>query len=258
MRRAIGRWLLLVALLLSHDAFAAKPLRVLFVGNSLTYYNDLPATFATLYRATALDAKVETEMLAQGGAKLREHLANGQLATLLTRQHFDVVVLQDFGGWPICASDFPGCQDAPVALSEAVNLVRANGARAVWFSTWQAVPAAQRALSQESTALARRIGVDIVDVGAAMQRVPGGRRLPLLRQDGHPAPIGTWLTATALVQAIATQPLPTRAPPQSCGTDWRDARLKATAPASAQRHGKRECHAITTAQWRLLRAAAVQ
>ncbi|GAB3344570.1 SGNH/GDSL hydrolase family protein [Lysobacter tyrosinilyticus] len=257
MRHAIGRCLLLVALLLSHDAFAAKPLHVLFVGNSLTYYNDLPTTFSTLYRATEPGTKVETEMLAQGGGKLRERLKGGQLAALLTRQRFDVVVLQELGGWPDCPAEFPGCTDAPQALREAVNLVRANGARAVWFSTWQALPAAQQSLSRQSTTLARDIGVDIVDVGAAMQRVPNGRRLPLLRQDGHPSPIGTWLTAAALVQAISTQPLPAKTPPQSCGTAWQETNLKATAPASAQRRGKRECHAITNAQWRLLRAAAL-
>jgi len=257
MRHAIGRCLLLVALLLSHDAFAAKTLRVLFVGNSLTYYNDLPATFATLYRATAPGAKVETEMLAQGGGKLRERLSEGRLAALLTQQRFDIVVLQEVGGWPNCSPEFSGCEDAPLALRETVNLVRANGARAVWFATWQTIPAAQQSLSRASATLAREVGVDIVDVGAAMQRVPGGRRLPLLHQDGHPAPAGTWLTAAALVQAIATQPLPGKAPPRSCGTDWQGY-LKATAPASAQRRGKPECHAITNAQWHLLRTAVLQ
>jgi hypothetical protein len=257
MRHAIGRCLLLVALFLSHDAFAAKPLRVLFVGNSLTYYNDLPATFATLYRATAPGTKVETEMLAQGGGKLRERLNDGQLAALLMKQRYDIVVLQEFGGWPQCAPEFPGCGDAPLALRETVNLVRANGARAVWFATWQAIPTVQHALSQASTALAREVGVDMVDVGAVMQRVPDGRRLPLLRKDGHPAPAGTWLTAAALVQAIAPQPLPAKTPPRSCGTDWQGY-LKATAPASTQRRGQPACHAITTAQWRLLRAAVLQ
>jgi hypothetical protein len=257
MRHAIGRCLLLVALLLSHDAFAAKTLRVLFVGNSLTYYNDLPATFATLYRVTAPGTKVETEMLAQGGGKLRERLNDGQLAALLTQQRYDVVVLQELGGFPDCAPEFPGCEDAPLALRETVNLVRANGARAVWFASWQATPAAQQSLSRASATLAHEVGVDIVDVGAAMQRVPGGRRLPLLHTDGHPAPAGTWLTAAALVQAVATQPLPAKAPPRSCGTHWLGY-LKATAPASTQRRGQPECHAITSAQWHLLRAAVLQ
>jgi len=256
MRHAIGRLLLLVALFLSHDAFAAKTLRVLFVGNSLTYYNDLPATFATLYRATEPGTKIQTEMLAQGGGKLRERLNDGQLAALLTRQRFDIVVLQEFGGWPDCPREFPGCEDAPLALREAVNLVRANGARAVWFATWQANPGAQQSLSRASAALAREVGVDIVDVGAAMQRVPGGG-LPLLQRDGHPARAGTWLTGATLVQAIATRPLPEKTPPRSCGTHWQGY-LKATGPASKQRRGLPECHAITNAQWRLLRTAARQ
>lgn len=258
MRRAVGFLLLLIAALVPPSAFAGgKNLRVLFVGNSLTYYNDLPATFATLYRATEPGTRVDTEMLAQGGGKLRERISDGQLASLLAREHYDVVVLQDIGGWPECPREFPGCEDAPVALREAVNLVRSHGVRALWFSTWQPHPAAQQALSARTTALSRDLRLDTVDVGAAMQRVPAKLRAQLLGKDGHPAPPGTWLTAAMLVRAIATAPLPERSPPRSCGTDW-TGHLTATKPASAQRRGKRQCHVLGNAQWRAVRAAVVQ
>lgn len=259
MRQAHTGCLLLIALLMalvSPQATASKPktLRVLFVGNSLTYYNDLPATFATLYRAAEPGVRVETEMLAQGGGKLRERLAEGRLAALLTQQHYDFVVLQELGGWPACPREFPGCEDAPTALRESVNLVRANGARPVWLSTWQPTADAQRSLSALSMQLARELDLDTVDAGAALQRLPAPLRKQALDRTGHPAPTGTWLMAAGLVRAIATQPLPDRTPPRSCGRNWRGA-LKASAPASAQRHGKAECHVLANTQWRALKAA---
>lgn len=255
MRAAIGALLLLAALSVPPAAAAGKTLRVLFVGNSLTYYNDLPATFATVYQATVPGTTVEADMLAQGGARLRERLRDGRLAALLSRHHYDVVVLQDLGGFPDCPPDFPGCSDAPRALREAVSLVRAAGAQPLWFATWQRHPEAQRALSRHGSALARDVGVEMADVGAAMQRVPSPLRERLLQDDGgHPAPSGTWLAAAALTRSLAGA-LTEATPPRSCGLDWRG-HLKATALASAQRRGNAACHAVDAAQWRVLRAAA--
>ena len=118
-------------------------MRVLFVGNSLTYVNDLPAAFATIYQASQPDVEVETEMLAQGGALLREHLDAGALQALLAREHFDIVVLQELGGLPLCPHDFPPCKDSPQALRDAIAVVRAANSRPVWFATWQALPSAE-------------------------------------------------------------------------------------------------------------------
>src|ERR1700690_4637148 len=48
--------------------------RVLFIGNSYTYVNDLPTVFRDLARSTGQN--VETGMVAEGGETLAQHAAS--------------------------------------------------------------------------------------------------------------------------------------------------------------------------------------
>jgi hypothetical protein len=250
---------LLATCLLSPGAATAAPppaqsLDVLFVGNSLTYGNDLPTTFETLYAATAPGTVVRTQMLAVGGAVLRDHLDTGHLAALLQAHHYDVVVLQELGGWPQCESRDPLCQ-SPEFLRQAVQLVRAHGARPLWYGTWKVAAPEQKEMSRRSRRIADEIGVELVDTGAAMQHVAPAVRAKLLLDDRyrHADVAGTWLVAALLVQATSTQPLPTATPPQSCGRTWTSHRTTAARGAE----GPRRCHRLTDLQWQRLRAAAV-
>lgn len=254
MRKTIIALLLMIVFALPCAAGAEpRVVRVLFVGNSLTYPNDLPAAFATIYQASQPDTKVETEMLAQGGALLREHLDAGALQSVLARERFDIVVLQELGGLPLCPDDFPPCKDSPQALRDATTIVRAANSRPVWFATWQALPSAQEELSRRVSTLARELHVDTVDVGSAMQRIAPSMRRHLLVQDGHPRPLGSWLAAAALVSSITGSELPKTAPPASCGKAWK--RLSLATPASLQAAEATECFQPDAAQWRAVRAA---
>ena len=78
-------------------------MRLLFLGNSHTYYNDMPFLAAELLRAGG-DA-VEVAMLTRGGQSLAGHLQNEQ-----TR--FNLL----YGGWDLClaqevTSEFPPQED---------------------------------------------------------------------------------------------------------------------------------------------------
>jgi hypothetical protein len=65
---------------------------VLFIGNSLTYANDLPLIVQAL--AKAAGEKLAVEMLTYGGAALEDHWNDGGAQRALERQRWDVVVLQ--------------------------------------------------------------------------------------------------------------------------------------------------------------------
>src|SRR5207253_8398187 len=67
--------------------------RLLFIGNSYTYVNDLPAMFADLARSGG--HRVEVGMVAEGGATLRDHAGSVATAAKLTSAKWDVVVLQE-------------------------------------------------------------------------------------------------------------------------------------------------------------------
>src|SRR5207245_1915843 len=75
------------------QAGASGCTRVLFIGNSYTYVNDLPAMFAGLARSGG--HRVETAMVAEGGATLAEHAASAATSAATTSKKWDVVVLKE-------------------------------------------------------------------------------------------------------------------------------------------------------------------
>lgn len=229
-------------------------LRVLFVGNSLTYYNDLPARFAALHAARVPNLHVHTGLLAQDGAGLRDRLRDGSLARVLGAQSYDVVVLQEFGAWPACDRALPACEPDSASLEAAAAPARAHRARPLWFGTWMPRAQWQPALDQASRAIATRTRIAFADAGAAVHDVAA--RVPaVLLADGHPAPLGTWAIAAALSQAILPEAAFPGAAPRACGLDWQATSLRGDRLAVAPPAADRRCDAPASGQWRTIREA---
>src|ERR1044071_130498 len=68
--------------------------RVLFLGNSYTYFNNLPAIVSELAKA-GHQCTVETRMIAPGGKTLRDHWDSSASREALNSEAWDFVVLQD-------------------------------------------------------------------------------------------------------------------------------------------------------------------
>ena len=75
------------------------PINLLFVGNSLTYTNNLPALVSHLGK---LEYKqdIETDMLSFGGASISQHLSNN-LITVEFIKSYVYLILQENGGFTI-------------------------------------------------------------------------------------------------------------------------------------------------------------
>ncbi len=69
-----------------------RTLRVLFIGNSLTYSNDLPLMVQALAKAAGESLHVESVVL--GGANLEDLWKEGEAPSAIARANWDVVVLQ--------------------------------------------------------------------------------------------------------------------------------------------------------------------
>ena len=67
-------------------------IKVLFVGNSLTYYNDLPQVFKN--EATQSNRIIETDMVAFANAALIDHWHNGNVQDMIKTNDYDFVVIQ--------------------------------------------------------------------------------------------------------------------------------------------------------------------
>ena len=80
-------------------------MNILFVGNSYTYYSDMPeALFAPLAKRAGLDCTVTSVTV--GGCTLARYVdeadsAGEKLCAAIAGQHYDLVVLQEHGTQPV-------------------------------------------------------------------------------------------------------------------------------------------------------------
>lgn len=185
--------------------------RVLFVGNSYTYVNDLPATFASL--AESGHHPVETGMLAWGGATLGGHAIDAETRSALGASRWSDVVLQEQSQIPAVPS-LRQTQMYPPAR-KLVAVVRDVGARPLFFVTWahrdgwpeEGIPdyaTMQAAVDAGYLEIAREQNVPVVPVGYAwwitLAQERGGT---LWQEDGsHPTPEGTYLAACVFYAAV--------------------------------------------------------
>lgn len=242
-------------------AGAPKPLRVLFIGNSLTYYNALPSLVAGISAAATPNVAIEADMLAAPGATIRENIDHGHLAQLLSGTRFDVVVFQEFGGFPLCDTARRPCAESPPALEELVRLIRKSGARPILLGTYQAV-AGQAELTEMTNVAAKSLDVTHIDWGAALQRT--GARDPSIElfvpKDFHPRPAGSWLAALLLARSITRGELSSHAPARVCAPDWTHAKpsISNSTLASRQLQPAPNCFEIADSTYQVLRAAALE
>ncbi len=202
----------LAALLFSVFLFAqapARPLRVLFVGNSYTYYNNLPDMFAKL--AEAGHEPVQAAMVAPGGWRLRDHWEKGRTRDIVHEVRWDYVVLQEQStlgtGTVVDGQLRVGSDDLfQTYAGRWAAEVRGTGARPVFFLTWahQAAPDDQLPLDEAYVRAGRANHATVVPVGMAWNEVRQRHRgIALFQGDGsHPMPAGTYLAACTFYAAL--------------------------------------------------------
>ncbi len=169
-----------------------ESLQVLFVGNSLTYYHDMPAIMIGLIWQEQPDWPLKIAMVTGPGASLRDHYRSGKLKEVL-REHgpWDWVVLQEKGGLPLAQPE-----EVQHYTRLLAKQVRDSGARPIVYVDWMNPPVIE-GYDCGYYAIARHLQIDIVPVGdmwrALRERLPDCR---LLRADGiHPNFIGSYVVA---------------------------------------------------------------
>jgi hypothetical protein len=158
-------------------------LRVLFIGNSYTYFNNLPDIVAGIAAADP-DAPVIVPTLAtRGGATLQWHLENGSALKSLAAGKWDFVVLQEqslLGGDEKDGKIIVGDPFAfHVSTREWVRRIRAVGATPLLFMTWARWSPPDAARTQKELAdayviIGREMNVKVAPVGLAGQKLDGG------------------------------------------------------------------------------------
>jgi hypothetical protein len=165
---------------------------VLFVGNSYTYYNNLPWIIQEL--SAKESQPLEFEMVSFPGCGLDVHWQNGSALNAIYQKKWDYVVLQEFSLRPIDdkASFF--------RFGSMFNeYIRRNGAKTLFYMTWarKATPEKQIILTNAYTSLAAELGAGVAPVGMAWENsLMTKPDLALHVEDGsHPRPEGSYLAA---------------------------------------------------------------
>ena len=231
MLRLLGALAIAAALGLGGSTAEAQPpssLRVLFLGNSLTATNDLPAAVARI--AQRAGRRLEYRTIAPGGYALEDHWNQGEARAVLAGGRWDVVVMQQ----------------GPSALPESqANLrewaarwaaeARARGTRPALLTVWP--ESYRRSALTEVIASYRRAAA-----GAKAELLPGGdawrrawhctRGTALYGPDGfHPSELGTYTAALVVYGRLFRAPLLGGTPP--AGVRPRTARLVQWAAATS-------------------------
>ena len=198
--------LLFTGLACNSDALAPLPpggRRVLFIGNSLTYENDLPRTIADL--AKSLD---ETPLVYRTIAKpdyaLEDHWNDG-VAARIAADGWQVVVMQQG------PSSLPQNQEFlrgwTVQLDSAITAV---GARSALFMVWPAMPNFSTFDGVRTSYRNAAIAVDgmFIPAGEAWRTAwAADSTLSLYASDLlHPSPLGTYLVALVHFEMLYDRP----------------------------------------------------
>jgi len=195
------------------------PLNILFVGNSYTYYNDMPTQiFAPIARAAGYDVTVRA--LTEGGHHLWEFAdeqdAQGKILRSLLKtqwQKYNVVVIQEQSNTPISnpARFYTGVRD----LKELILSHNPN-AEIVLYATWgyqtghesltkygKTTQEMEMKLRAAYTAIAEELGLKVAYAGAGMTYALEHSSVGLYNADRtHPSLAGSAIAAWTIFSTI--------------------------------------------------------
>lgn len=209
--------------------------KILFIGNSFTYVNDLPAMLQEL--ATEAGEEVLCDAVVKGGAKLSdcfdpEHQQYHNLAAKYPEQTWDTVILQDQSFNPV------GDTENFLAAAKRIQAeVLQNGEQVFFYQTWAYKEDTAKldtirmgyeemylGLKASYTKAAKEMSAGLAPVGDAFALCNSTYpRMALYKSDAfHPSKLGTYLAACVFFGVLfGRSPLELSTPK---GIDEREAR----------------------------------
>lgn len=171
-----------------------KSEKVLFVGNSFTYFYNMPQMVEAMAKDQGVD--LQTSQSTVGGSNLAQHW-NREKGTetreILENEKFDYVVLQDHSMSTI---------DAPERFetyaTKLIELVQEKNAEPLLSMTWayDSNPLMQETISSSYIELGKKRGVKVVPVGTIFMKAQQARPdLKMYFDDKHPSSDGSYLIA---------------------------------------------------------------
>ena len=195
---------------------------ILFLGNSMTYFNDLPTVFLNLSRSGGFEAEVYE--LTEGSYRL-EYFADetdevgAQAWDALKNYDWDYVILQEQSG----VSTIEAEEHMYPAARTLDSMVREANGESVFLMTWaykegfsfqllglelkNTKEEMQTQMAQNYMNIANELDALLAPAGIAFMRCSSDYpEIELWDEDGnHPSPAGTYLAACVLYQVLYDQ-----------------------------------------------------
>jgi hypothetical protein len=179
--------------------------KILFVGNSFTFWWNLPQHVSVMM--SERDRTLEAHQSTASGAKWSEHWqGEKELVTvdLIKQGSYDAVILQNHSMRPI--------EDLESFLSygkKLHDLASSNGAEVFLFMTWpyKFDPYMYDDLAKGYYRLGEEMGAEVIPVGTAWKKAMELRPdLPIYDEDGrHPTALGTYLAACVIFSVLTEE-----------------------------------------------------
>ena len=175
-------------------------MRILFIGNSHTYYNDLPAMVAQIAQEEGISCDVT--MLAHGGWFLSQHVDEPDVRFNIRYGHYDYVVLQEH------SHPFAPEEQYAQAVHTLCGWIREAGSIPVIYATWSRKdePEKQAAMNGIHRRAAAEDKALLAPVGESWWAYLRSRpEIVMYAEDGaHASPAGSEFAAKLILVTIRT------------------------------------------------------
>lgn len=199
------------------------PLRILFVGNSLTYYNG-----GIDQHLKGLEPSLQVQSVSEPGYSFKNHAQSEATLSTIRDGAWTHVILQDQSQLPVINPSFT--EYYAKALHQEI---RRSGAEPILMMTWERQDSLDQGVTTKNlataySALGETLGVRVAPVGLAFdisrQAWPV---LELAAPDAHPTIYGTYLAACVLYGFLLKR--------NPVGNPYRDTSITADIAAYLQR-----------------------
>lgn len=188
-----------------------KSFDVLFIGNSYTYYNDMPESY---FKKVAEEAGYDVTVTAvtNGGAYLYqyadpEHEIGKRLRREISKKKYDVAVIQEQSVYPIKNEKgfLSGVRDIKALIDAKHFVLYATWGRNIGSSTLEELTLTREGMTEKLSLAyneaAKLYGMRVAEVGKAFLRYEP--RNDLYDEDGsHPSAIGSDIAAGVIFETV--------------------------------------------------------
>lgn len=197
------------------DRFDDRPARrILFLGHSRVYYNDMPDLVRGLADSANVPEKYQITMRALPGASLRTLWRDAEVQRLLKEERWDDIVIQGEGRAHDSADNLARFHAYGEQL---IGSARQRGARTALIVNWNYGPQVfvnptaevieenDRAMQRDYRELADETGAGLMNSGLAWRIVSSAEpSIQLDREDGvHPTLQGSYLSALTIFACLS-------------------------------------------------------